>query len=235
MAGWTLYMDESGSAGDRRGHYVLGCLAGKPAELARLEDRLYYLKLGISPRRDPGSWEIHSNKIMTGYSPIGVRDDRKKLEVLDAVVNLVCRSEVMLLGVAVVNELIRRYDVGDGVYHALTFILERFELLLRTRGGGETGHMVSDMMRLGTRIKADRVFAATARGLNRLSDIRMERIAGMVYISSLSSPLTQLADVIAYVIRRHMEGDERFAGMFAKLASRMWDENQWHGWMVITG
>lgn len=227
-------MDESGSSRDKRGHYVLGCLVGSAEELARLEDRLYYLKLGMAPGADPDSWEIHSNKIMTGYSPIGARAIQKKLEALEAFVNTVCRSNVTLLGVAVVNELIRR-NGGDAMHHALTFILERFELFLSTRGKGEIGHIISDMMRLGTRKKADSVFADTASGHNRLSDIRIEGIAGMRYVSSLSSPLTQLADVIAYVIKRHMEGDERFAGMFAKLESRMWVENQWHGWEIISG
>lgn len=235
MPGWTLYMDESGSAGDRRGHYVLGCLVGNAEELARLEDRLYYLKLGMAPGKDPSSWEIHSNKIMTGYSPIGARTPQKRLAVLKAVVETVCRSDVTLFGVAVVNELIRRNDNGDGVHHALTFVLERFELFLRTRGGEETGQIVSDMMRLGTRKNADRVFTATKHGHNRLSDIRIESIAGMKYVSSRSSPLTQVADVIAYVIKRHVEGDERFEEMFARLASRVWVENQWHGWEVIPG
>lgn len=52
----------------------------------------------------------------------------------------------------------------------------------------------------------------------------------MKYTSSLSSPLTQLADVITYVIRRRVEGGMRFDSMFTKLMDKMWRGGEWHGW-----
>ena len=63
MSDWTLYMDESGKAGDREGHYVLGCLAGDAGAIARVADRLYYLKRGMATERDPDSWEVHASRI----------------------------------------------------------------------------------------------------------------------------------------------------------------------------
>lgn len=173
---WTPYMDESGSAGDREGHYVLGCLVGRPTEIARAVDRLYCLKLGMVPDKDPNPWEIHSNRIMTGHSPTRARTEQKKLAVMEAIVETICRPDMAIFGVAVANGPVNRRESGASLHHALTFILERLELFLRVKGEEETGRIISDMMRRGTRERASRVFASTAHGHNRLCHVRTGRI-----------------------------------------------------------
>jgi len=233
MPAWTLYMDESGSAGDREGHYVLGCLAGGEEAIARLTDRLYYLKRGMATGMDPDSWEVHANKIMSGYSPIRTRTERKKLDAFEAFVDTICESDVVLLGASIVNELVHRNDKDASTRYTLTFILERFELLLRSHDPETNGRIVSDMMRHGTSDKINRVFASMAHGHNTISDMKTGRITGIQYVSSLSNPMVQLADVIAYVIGKHVEGDARFAAMFEKLMAKMWRGGEWHGWKMF--
>lgn len=233
MTEWTLYMDESGSAGDRDGHYVLGCLAGSDGVIARITDRFYYLKRGMATEIDPDSWEIHANKIMAGYSPIKTRTERKKLAALEAVVDTICESGVTLFGASVANEPARRHERDASLRYALTFILERFELFLRSAGPESTGRIVSDMMRRGTTSKVNDIFASTVRGHNPESDMRVGRIKGIQYTNSLSSAPTQLADAVAYVIRQGVEGNEQFADMLAKLKGRMWRDGERSGWKLL--
>lgn len=229
MARWALYMDESGSAGDREGHYVLGCLAGSDGAIARLTDRLYYLKRGMATGMDPDSWEVHASRIMSRRSPIRTRTEQKKLGAIEALVDTICESDVTLFGVALTNKTISG-DETDKARYALTFILERYELFLRSIDPEAVGRVVSDMMRRGTSKKTSSTFASTIRGHNSLSHIQARRITRIEYVDSASSPATQLADVIAYVIRKHMEGDRRFASMLAKLMNKMWRDGEWHGW-----
>jgi len=229
LPAWTLYMDESGSAGDREGHYVLGCLAGDEEAIARLTDRLYYLKRGMATGTDPDSWEVHASRIMSRRSPIRTRTEQKKLDALEALVNTICESDVTLFGVALTNKTAPD-DEKDEAHYALTFILERYGLFLCSMGHGAVGRVVSDMMRRGASKKANRIFASTIRGHNPLSHTQTRRITSIEYVDSASSPATQMADVIAYVIRKHVEGDGRFATMFAKLMNKMWRGGEWHGW-----
>lgn len=230
MACWTLYMDESGNAGSREGYYVLGCLAGDEGAIARLTDRLYYLKRGMATGMDPDSWEVHANKIMARRSPIRARTERKKLDALEALVDTICESDVVLLGASIANELARRHGKDANIRYTLTFILERLELLLRSHGPGTSGRIVSDMVRHGTSDKISRIFAFTAHGHNTISDMKVGRITGIQYANSLFNPMIQLADVIAYVIGRYVEGDARFAAMFEKLMDKMWRDGERHGW-----
>lgn len=149
-----------------------------------------------------------------------------------AIVETIYRSDMATFGVAVANGLVNRRENGASLHHAPTFILERLELFLRVRREGETGRIVSDMMRRGTRKRASRVFASATHGHNRLCHVRTERIRGMECASSLACPMIRLADGAARVIRRRMGGDMRFAGMFERLNSRMWREGKRDGWKV---
>lgn len=233
MTDWTLYVDESGSAGDREGHYVLGCLAGDDKAIARVTDRLYYLKRGMATEMDPDSWEVRASRIMSKRPPTRTRTDRKKLAALEAIVDTICESDVTLFGVSVANEMARRHGKDASLHYALTFVLERFELFLRSAGPESTGRIVSDMMRRGTSSKAHDIFASTVRGDNPASDMRVGRIKSLQYANSLSSPPTQLADTVAYVIGQGVEGNERFAGMLAKLKNKAWHGGEWSGWKAF--
>ena len=233
-ADWTLYMDESGKAGDREGHYVLGCLAGDAGAIARVADRLYYLKRGMATERDPDSWEVHASRIMSRRSPIGTRTERKKLAAIGAFVDTICESDVALFGAAIVNELAHRHERDVGMRYALTFVLERYELLLRSRGPNARGRVVSDMVRRGTGTRLDRIFSSTMRGSNPVSHTLPRQITGMEYVSSESSPPVQLADVVAHTMRRSLEGDARFVSMSEKLMGSMWRDGEWHGWKTFS-
>ena len=235
MSDWTLYMDESGKAGDREGHYVLGCLAGDAGAIARLTDRLYYLKRGMATEMDPDSWEVHASRIMSRRSPIKTRAEQKKLAAIGAFVDTICESDVTLFGASIVNVLAHRHERDAGMRYTLTFILERYGLLLRSRGPDARGRVVSDMMRRGTEAMADRIFSSTMNGSNPISHIRPRQIVGMEYVSSASSPPVQLADVVVHVMWRRQRNDRRFAGMSEKLTKKMWQDGDLRGWKEFSG
>ena len=235
MSDWTLYMDESGSAGDREGHYVLGCLAGDAGAIARLTDRLYYLKRGMATEMDPDSWEVHASRIMSKRPPIGTRTERKKLAAIGAFVDTICESDVALFGASIVNGPTRRREKDASIRYTPTFILERYGLLLRSRGPNARGRVVSDTMRRGTGAMADRIFSSTVRGSNPISHIQPRQITGMEYVSSASSPPVQLADVVVHVMWGRLRNDWRFIGMSEKLTKKMWQDGDLRGWKEFSG
>lgn len=72
-----------------------------------------------------------------------------------------------------------------------------------------------------------------ARGHSAVSCAKIERVLEVKFVDSLSSNHIQVVDIIAYVINRHMRGDEDFKEMYSKLERKIWRGGKWRGLRVI--
>ncbi|MDD9813543.1 MAG: hypothetical protein OXU86_05245 [Thaumarchaeota archaeon] len=52
-------------------------------------------------------------------------------------------------------------------------------------------------------------------------------------MSTLSSNNTQAADIMAYVIGRHMKGDEDLEPVFAQIDAKVWNGGERRGFLVL--
>jgi len=234
-----LFADSSGNPRSRAGddaYYLLGCIAGSPEELGTLSKLLYGLKLGLVPNRDPRSWELHGvrlNHRRRGY-PLQLRTDPRRLDVFGATARAICESGVTLFGVAIDNR--RAFaefgPSADIVGMAWTFLLERFELFVRSLGSGISGHVVADMSGGADMRRIRALVSSSARLRNPISGVRTSHVTGIEFVDSLDSPLVQAADTMAYTISRDINGDGRYSGIAGSLRGRMWasEDGEWSGW-----
>jgi len=51
----------------------------------------------------------------------------------------------------------------------------------------------------------------------------------------MDSSQVQAADMAAFILSRHANGDGRFGGMARRLRESMWvsEDGEWHGWKEI--
>ncbi|MDD9825517.1 MAG: DUF3800 domain-containing protein [Thaumarchaeota archaeon] len=239
---WTLYADSSGNARRRDGpdaYYTLGCLTGSPEALAELARMVYALKLGLVPERDPGSWEVHSVRITHGrkYYQLRPRTRAKRLAVFGAFVRLICESDAVLFGVAIGNErAYREFGSNANVMDmAWTLLLERFELFLRDQGKGRLGCVISDKTGGADMQQIHALVSGSMRLRNPISGVRALHVAGIEFVDSFESLLVQVADVIAYIISRYINGDESFGEMARRLLDKMWVSGggRHRGWKTV--
>lgn len=240
----VLFADSSGNPRSRAGddaYYTLGCLTGDPGALGALSTAMYGLKLGLVPDMDPRSWELHGARIThrrRGY-PLRPRTEARRLAVFGAIARIICESDATLFGVAVDNR--RAYgefgpnaNVMDAAW---TLVLERFELFVRDLGTGGLGHVIADRTGAADMRRIRALVSSSARRHNPISGVRTSRIAGIEFVDSLESLLVQAADIAAYIISRHINGDRRFAGMAGRLLGRMWvsEDGRQRGWKAVWG
>lgn len=236
----VLFADSSGNprslAGDDA-YYTLGGVTGSHGELSTLSKMLYGLKLGLVPGRDPRSWELHGVRIThrSRRYPLWPRTEGKRLEVFGAITEAICESGVTLFGIMVDNKRAREKSVeGAGAIDtAWTFLLERYEIFMRRRGEDVTGHVVADKAWGADMQLIHTLVSSSSRLRNPMSGVRTSRVAGIKFVDSVESPLVQAADIVAYILSRHVNGDERFGRMARRLLERMWMSGKWRGWKPV--
>lgn len=238
----VLFVDSSGNPRSRAGdsaYYTLGCVTGSHEALDTLSKMLYGLKLGLVPGRDPRSWELHGVRITHShkYYPLRPRTEDRRLAVFGAITEAICESDVTLFGVMVNNRRIYgQFGASANIMDAAwTFLMERYELFMRHRGTGGLGHVVSDKAGGADMQQIHVLVSGSMHRRNPISGVRTSRVTGIEFVDSTESLLVQAADIIAYIISRHANGDERFAEMAKRLLGIMWvsGDGVWHGWKEI--
>lgn len=222
-------MDESGNRtgkdikeeGDL---FVLACVTGSPDTLARLVDMIRGMKRGLAPNSSPDSWELHGKEIMHGagkksaWTPLRARTVPKKIAIMQGIVDIVHELDVDVIVAVVPSKKIRRnHGKGSVMENAMTMLLERLEMFARLRGVGEV-RIVADEMRGGDQERASAILSDMASGHSAISSMRASRLSGIEYVSSMSSVLNQVADIVAYIINRRGGGDRNLDGVFGVLA-----------------
>lgn len=228
-ARWVAYMDESGNRtgkdireeGDL---FVLACVTGSPDTLARLADAVRGMKRGLAPSFNPDLWELHGKEIMHGpekkprRAPLLARTIPKKIAILQGIADIVHELNVDIVVAVVPSKQIRK---SHGKYHvmehAMTVVLERLETYARLHGIDEL-RIVSDEMRGGDQERVSAILSNMSSGRSAISGMRAAHLSGIEYVSSMSSVLNQVADVVAYTINRHGGGDGGLADVFDTLS-----------------
>jgi len=237
---WVAYMDESGNrtGKDIVGEsdlFVLACVTGSPDTLARLADMVRGMKRGLAPGFSPDQWELHGKEIVHGpekgpfRAPLLARTVPKKTAILQSIADIVHEVGADIIVAVVPCKKIRKNHGKDHVMeYAMTMLLERLELLARMRGAGVV-RIVSDEMRRGDQERVAAILSNMSLGHSAISGVRATRLSGIEYVSSMSSVLNQVADVVAYTINRHGGGDEELAGVFGELSKSIRMGLVWEG------
>jgi len=237
---WVAYIDESGNKTgkdiDEEGDlFVLACVTGSPDTLARLADMVEGMKRGLAPGFSPSQWELHGKEIMHGpekksrQTPRLARTIPKKIAILRGIADIVHEVGADIIVAVVPSKEIRKIHGKDHVMaHAIIILLERLERFARLRGINEL-HIVSDEMRIRDQERANTILSNMSSGRSSISSVRAMRLSGIEYVSSMSSVLNQVADVVAYTINRHGGGDEELAGVFGELSKSIRMGLVWEG------
>lgn len=218
MPEWIAYVDESGSGfgiGGGPSRLVLACVAGHPAEIARLEERIRRFKLELVPRADPANWELHSVAMFHDRgSPLGSMSTKRNMSVMQKIVDIVCESGVVTFSIVVTGAKMRRKRVTDAkvVGHAMALLAERLELLAQEIGEGTTMRVISDNMPAARRLAMKR---ALASGVT-------PHVTRIEFVDSRSSAAIQAVDALAYSINRHAGGDAAFRGLSGDIERKAW-------------
>jgi len=241
--GWVAYMDGPGRDAASE-YFVLACVVGRTATMDRLDAEAKGLKRGLVPESDPGAWELHGKEIWHGpdrkrrRTPLWPRTRAKKIAILGATVDTICDHDVTIFAVVAKKDYLRRTHGNDSkiVGYATTFLLEYLERFLRVHDRKEKVRAVSDSVRAGDRHETEKALADLIRGNNAQSHVKARRISGIELTDSLSSNNTQAADITAYVISRHMRGENALKPAFRRIEAKVWNGGAKRGiWVFEAG
>lgn len=153
----------------------------------------------------------------------------KKIAILQGIADIVHELDVDIVVAVVPSKQIRKNHGKDRVMeHALTMILERLEMFARLREIDEL-RIVSDEMRDRDQEKASAILSNMSSGRSAISGMRAAHLSGIEYVSSMSSVLNQVADVVAYTINRHGGGVGGLADVFDTLSGSIRMGLVWEG------
>jgi len=217
---WAAYVDESGSRTGARGEpgrFVLACIAGSPAAIARLAESIRRLKLELVPRIDPADWELHAGDMFHGRggSPLGSMTTEEKMSVMRKVVGIVCDSDVALFGISITRSGTVKRNTTDARLAERTtkLLVERLGWLAEAQGTVTTLRIISDNVPEGHRLAMERAMCRQA-ARPRLPYGRERTVIKIEFVDSRSSATIQAVDSIAYAINRCLGGDAAFGGLF---------------------
>jgi len=228
----TAYIDESGNRSGIEGegeHFVLASVAGSPAALGELEEKIRKLKLKLAPKSDPSGWELHASDIMhnRGASPLGTTSMDEKMSIMQGIVDAVNNCDVALFGAVVKSAAMRQRGLTPTqiTKHATTLLVKRLERLAQEQKV-DTLHVISDNTDEKYRLAMRGALRGRVRGNLDMPQGRGARVTGIRFVDSRSSALVQVTDTIAYIINRYIGGDTRFRGLLGDIARKAWRRDE---------
>lgn len=234
MSDWVAYVDESGSgmgqgSGPRR--FVLACVAGSPAAIEDLAEKVRRLKLELVPGIDPSDWELHAGDMFhdRGGSPLGSLGMETKMPIMRRIANIVRDSDVVPLGVVLTGASMHGKRATDAkiIAHATSLLAERLERLAQGVGDRVTLRLVSDNAPEGQRLAMKRALDRQAGGWPP-SRGGARAVTGIEFVDSLRNALVQVADALAYIINRHAGGDAMFEELFGIVDRKACSCREWN-------
>ena len=226
MPRWDAHVDESGSrldASGGQGRFVLVCMAGSPAAISGLVEKIRRLKLELVPGADPANWELHAGDMFhdRGGSPPGSLTTEEKMSIMRRIVAIVCDGDIALFGISIMRQGAGRRGATDAriAERATAILVERLEWLAEAQGGGVTLRVVSDNVRERRRLAMSRALEQRAAGRGPPRGTA-RAVTGIEFVDSRSSAAIQAADAIAYIINRYVGGDAAFGGMFGDIRQK---------------
>ena len=171
MPRWDAHVDESGSrldASGGQGRFVLVCMAGSPAAISGLVEKIRRLKLELVPGADPANWELHAGDMFhdRGGSPPGSLTTEEKMSIMRRIVAIVCDGDIALFGISIMRQGAGRRGATDArtAERATAILVERLEWLAGAHGGEVTLRVVSDNVRERRRLAMSRALEQRAAG-----------------------------------------------------------------------
>ncbi len=226
MVEWTAYVDEAGKD-EKSNEFVLACIIGSPATIAKLSCAVREFKRGLAPEDDPDSWELHGKDMMRGSKPrqkrgLRVRTTMQRIAIFNAALTIVREHDVTLFCVLVSNKKGSKAHNRDKILeYAVTILFERLDQFVHTSETADTVRIVSDYVTESHQKKIAAAFTNSKQGNSTISNIQTSHVTGIEYVDSKNSVPIQIADLIAYVVKRYRNGDKNFEKAFLEMVQSM--------------
>ena len=229
---YVMFADGSGSgkaAAPSRdpGFYVLSGVVVHESNLLRLQAETDHLKQSLFPGVGSNELELHAQEIWNSHGLF--RSDKygltleDKRRIFDRVVDLARDPAVKLISV----EVDKGSDIGMRGRHwplerSWIDLVKAFKHYLSPKNGVEYGLIIADACDKG----AERLIEKTVYKTARRYGTRQRRspvFDGVFFRDSRLESLIQLADMVGYVIHKHVKGDLAFAGWYERLVCNTYD------------
>ena len=229
---YFLYVDESGqtaikSRSSDNGLYILSGVLVHEKDWRSVEKSLVDMKQDLFPEFRSDEWELHASDIWHDREFFAKKDlnlnRAKKDEIFSRVVDIACKSEIVLVNVIVFKDMLKQRRSHAVMKYSWRRLVIRFENFLeRNQIPINDGLFFIDSSHKNpdTEIK-NLISSQVQRGKNnRLGDSHV--IENPIFVESFRWNMIQLADMIAYVIHKHYKKDPMFAKWFKLLNSKMY-------------
>ena len=226
---YLLYADGSGNSAIKQdrvhnGLYVLSCAIIHETRLRTVENNIAALKRNALPQIDPENWELHAHEIWNSggyFARADVSMDLpKKTAIFDKVVNTICKSDIALITVVVFKDRIKSRRLASNISGAAWKIAaERFDHFLE-RAPERTNMGMIFMDRSDRTSESEirnAVNAATRKGPSGQTE---HVVSEPVFVRSDEHLSVQLADMVAYIVKRHYGGDSKFKEWFEAIMTK---------------
>ena len=242
---YIVYVDESGKPDlSDSENFVLSAVIINESEWFGVHGKVVELKEKWFPKAEPEEIELHTSDIVSGNRSYYSMKVERRFEFLGGVYELIANSPIDLVSVVIVKDRIKkkRFDVEAW---ALRFLYERLSLYLiganrdieTTSGHAEFGIMFMDSVgaEWDRRVR-EKMTKYLRKGTMYVGETEY-LIEDVLFVESHLRSLSQLADNVAYCVRRKLRSsdtwkDQYFEGFFDTIAERfVKDENgDYEGW-----
>lgn len=228
---YFLYADSSGQtrikSSRRNGPYITVGVIVHEKDRRSIEDRIATMKRGLFPELDPREWELHAYDIWNSSDIFGDKrmkiNREKKLEIFTRITDLACELDITIVGVVMLKDkMVGMYSSPEVVDYSWTFIVERFEhFLVQKPAETNNGLLFIDAIQKIPELEITRAIRKTVKKGSNWHDID-HVIEYPIFVESHAHNLVQLADMIAYVMSKHYNGETKFEKLFERLKSKMY-------------
>lgn len=209
------------------GFYILSGVVVHESNLQRLQNDIARLKQSLFPDIMPNEVELHAHEIWNGSGSFrmdgyGLTLPDKRW-VFDQTVDLARSPYIKLISIVVVKSL----DVGMRGKHwplerSWIDMVKAFKHYLSGTKGTEYGLIFADASeRMSEQVIAKTVYKTARRYCT--GQRRSLVFDGVLFRDSRLEYIIQLADMIGYVIHKHMKGDSAFSGWYGRLEHNIYD------------
>lgn len=228
---YFLYADSSGRTrirqDERNSLYITVGVIVHERDWRSIASKISEMKRKTFPELDPREWELHASDIWNNRDFFASRrlglNQAKKLDIFSRTANLARWSNITIVGVVMFKDKMKeRYRSPAVTEYSWLFVTERLEhFLVQKPEGTNNGLLFIDASQKNTEADIRRAVRKAIKdgGIWKGVDHVIEQ---PIFVESHTHSLTQLADMIAYVILKHYKGDSKFEGLFEMLKSKMY-------------
>ncbi|TET91106.1 MAG: DUF3800 domain-containing protein [Methanomassiliicoccales archaeon] len=230
---YIIYVDESGKPhfGDKE-NFVLSSLIVNEGEWYEVNEKVLDLKKKWFPDTDPDQVELHAKDIVHSSKEFCGLKLPKCFELLGDIYQLIEESTMSIVSVVIVKNKIRKKDF-DIESWALRLLYERLNMFLKrvnreaegTSRPREFGLMLVERVQPAFDLKVRKKMTEYFREGTMFTGRTEFLIEDILFVESHFRNLSQLADCVAYCVRRKLRPsntwrDEYFDIFFERIVDR---------------